>query len=247
MHQSNVQEEGLPGVPGSNNQDFRTIPSLWPELAERFVLDLGCGSGLYCNEFSRRGAKTVIGIDLNRNALIKMGGQKGLLGSYFVCADAEFLPFRKAVFDVVLSVEVLTHIPPAVRSRVFADVVRVLKNDAFIFFSLHNTFRLQLSRWLRLQKAKDAYPTSNLTVWPLSEEKARSELAIHDLQPFGPVRYLNYHSRFSYTFYLAHPHWSRLLVACEEVLCRIPLLRRLAITFLIVARKTASAPNGGTT
>jgi SAM-dependent methyltransferase len=230
-------------VPGSNNQDFRTIPSMWQNLTGRIVLDLGCGSGLYSHELSRRGAKMVVGIDLNTTSLKQINSQKTYPGTHFICADAEYLPFRKEIFDVVLSVEVLTHIPPAVRSRVFADVQRVLKDEAYAFFSLHNHFRLQLGRWLRLQKAKEAYPTSNLTVWPMSPEKSMRELARHGFHGFEPIRYLNYHSRFNHAFYLSHPHWSTWVIACEEWLCRIPLFRRLAITFLVVARKAACVPN----
>ncbi len=179
----------------------------------------------------------VVGIDLNRNTLKQISKQERLQGAYFICADAEFLPFSKEVFDVVLSVEVLTHIPPTVRYGVFAAVQKVLKEDAYAFFSLHNRFRLHLGRWLRLQKARESYPTSNLTVWPLSPEKAKSVLAGLGFLRFEPIRYLNYHSRFSHAFYVAHPHWSRLLIAVEGLLCHLPFLRRLAITFLITARK----------
>ena len=223
-------------VPGSNNQDFRKLPSLWPQLIGRTVLDLGCGSGLYSRELVCRGAKIVVGIDLNRSALseLLLYSDEGL---HLICADAEHLPFRDETFDMVLSVEVLTHMPPDLRSRVFSNVHRVMLEGALAFFTLHNSFRLTVGHWMRLRKAKSAYPTNNLTVWPLTPKIARKVLNAASFECDYVNHYLNYHSRFSHTFYMAHPYWSRLLIVIEDLLCRLPFLRRLAITFLIRVQK----------
>ena len=94
-----------PPLTGSNNQDFRTLPSLWSHLSGKVVMDLGCGSGLYSHELLRRGAKAVVGIDLNRKALSELV-KNSCRGLHLICADAEHLPFRDETFDMVLSVEV---------------------------------------------------------------------------------------------------------------------------------------------
>lgn len=231
---------------GSNNQDFRKLPSLWPKLEDKVVLDLGCGSGLYSYELLRGGAKTVVGIDLNRQALSEQvkNNQKGL---YLICADAEHLPFRDEAFDMVLSVEVLTHIPPDLRSRVFSDIHRVMWEGALAFFTLHNSFRLTMGHWFRLRKAKNSYTTSNLTVWPLAPKVARKNLNAASFECDHVTHYLNYHSRFSHIFYVAHPYWSRAVIVIEDVLCRLPLFRRLAITFLVRVRKAPPISEMGIT
>ena len=59
-------------VPGSNNQDFRRLPSLWPQLTGKTVVDWGGGTGLYSRELVYRGARIVVGIDLNRSALSEL-------------------------------------------------------------------------------------------------------------------------------------------------------------------------------
>ena len=225
-----------PPLTGSNNQDFRTLPSLWSHLPGKVVMDLGCGSGLYSHELLRRGAKAVVGIDLNRKALSELIKNR-YEGLHLICADAEHLPFRDETFDMVLSVEVLTHIPPDVRSRVFSDVHRVMSGGALAIFTLHNNFRLKVGHWLRLRKAKNACPTNNLTVWPLTPEVARKNLNAASFECDHVIHYLNYHSRFSHSFYVAHPYWSRAVIVIEDVLCRLPFLRRLAITFLVRVRK----------
>ena len=235
-----------PVVPGSNNQDFRKLPSLWPQLIGKTVLDLGCGSGLYSRELVCRGARIVVGIDLNRSALseLLLNSDKRL---HLICADAEHLPFRDETFDMVLSVEVLTHIPPDLRSRVFSDVHRVMSEGALAFFTLHNSFRLKVAHWLRLRKAKNAYLTNNLTVWPLTPKVAKENLYAASFECDHVTHYLNYHSRFSHTFYVAHPYWSRAVIVIEDVLCRLPLFRRLAITFLVRVRKAPPISEMGIT
>lgn len=222
--------------PGANNQDFRTIPALWPDLDGRWVLDLGSGRGLYTGELARYGA-IAVGVDLNRESLREARAQLGQGPCYFLCADADKLPFRDGVFDMVLSVEVLTHIPPQARARVFGAVARVLKDGGCANYTLHNRLRLTLSRWVRGRRALEMYPTNNLDVWPLNSSQARAAIHACGMRPKARVQYLNYHSRFSYSFSIEHPLLARCVMLIEDGLSRLPLLRRLAITFLVIAEK----------
>ena len=221
---------------GANNQDFRTIPSLWPELDGLRVLDLGCGQGLYALELARRGA-LVIGVDRRLDDLRVARGQQGPGNRYFVCADAADLPLRAGVLDMAVSVEVLTHIPPRTRAGVLQSVARLLKEEGRFYYTLHNSLRLSLGRWARGRGALEKYPTANLDVWPLNPPQGRGELAACGMSFVGPVRYMNYHSRFNYAYYRSHPRASRWIIALENAISRLPLLRRLAITFLLVGVK----------
>ena len=221
---------------GANNQDFRTIPSLWPDLKGAAVLDLGCGVGLYTCELARRGA-VAVGVDLNLKSLAQARAEAVQGRSYFVCADAEKLPFREGVFDMAVSVEVLSHIPPQPRKRVIKGVARILKEGGHLYCTLHNRWRLTVARWLRLQGARDMYPTTNLDVWPLAPDQVAADLESCGMRPRGTARYLNYHSRFSYSSPDSHSFKSQMVVAIEDVMCRLPLLQRLAITFLFVVEK----------
>ena len=221
---------------GSQNQDFRTLPSLWPDLTGARVLDLGSGNGLYTRELGRRGA-LVVGVDLNLASLrvVLLWPRDGR--RYAICADAAHLPFRSGVFDLVLSVEVLTHISPHMRTKALGAVAWALKKEGHFYCTLHSRLRLTLASWARWRHARPVYHTASLSVWPMEPQQARDALVCCGMRPLGEVLYLNFHSRFSYEFVIAHPALARLVMAVEDVLSHTPFLRRLGITFLVVAVK----------
>jgi SAM-dependent methyltransferase len=222
---------------GANNQDFRILPGLWPDIRTLPVLDMGCGSGLYTREMARRGADAV-GVDLDIHLLRRAREQEGGGRCWWVCADARHLPFREGVFAMVVCVEVLTHVDPQTRCSAFAEAARVLGAEGASFFSLHNRLRLTLASWLRLRRSVKEYKTTNLSVWPTTPDEARSMLSRFSLRPQSHLHYVNYHSRFTHDFNIRYPFLARFVIACEGLLSRLPLVRRLAITFIITANRT---------
>jgi SAM-dependent methyltransferase len=225
-------------VIGSNNQDFRSIPAIWPDIEGRRVLDVGCGQGLYTRELARRGA-VAVGVDFNVGAL----REAKRAGGHFhaVRADARYLPFRADAFEMVVSIEVLSHIDPQIRQGVLADIGRVLEAGGVAFVTLHNRWRLTFGQWLRLRRARRVYHTANLDVWPSVPEEGQLMVRDNGLDPASTLRYLNYHSRFTYNFFVTYPKLSKLVIVAEDLLSRIPILRRLAITFLLIANKPVNA------
>jgi hypothetical protein len=83
------------------------------------------------------------------------------------------------------------------------------------------------------------YATDYLDVWPLNPIEARAAVADCGMQPETKVKYLNYHSRFSHAFSVAHPQVARLVVALEEVLTRMPILPVFGDYFSLYRAKTA--------
>lgn len=221
-------------VSGADNQDFRTIPGLLPEGAGWSALDLGAGTGLYTAELARRGARVVaVEIDPQRLAAARAAQ---IAEVAWVRADATRLPFRSGAFDIILSVEVISHIDPVGQESCLGEVERLVAPNGRALITLHNSARLRLAQWLRLRKARTVYDTPGLKVWPTAAASAkrlarRCGLAVH-----GPVRYLNYHSRLSRQFCVNHPVWARWVKFVEDVLAKTPLLRRLSITFLLQLR-----------
>jgi SAM-dependent methyltransferase len=219
-------------IEGAQNQDFRYIPRMLPVIEGERVLDLGCGIGLYTAELARQGARVValdIGIEGVRTARDKVGVD----AAHWVCADAAHLPFLDEVCSLVLSIEVLTHLPVDKRRKTLCEVRRIIRADGHLVLSLHNSQRMSFARWLRLQRSRDIYKTNNLPVWPTTLRKAvvlASECGLSDM---GGARYLNYHSRFSVNFLRRYPRGARLLMAVENVMAQIPIVRLLAITFVL--------------
>lgn len=90
------------------------------------ILDVGCGIAscllsLKCNER--------IGLDISHINLIIARAQNSKL--MLVQADAEQVPFREQVFDAVLIVDLLHHVPKP--SAVIKEVSRILRKDGQLF------------------------------------------------------------------------------------------------------------------
>lgn len=221
---------------GAQNQDFRTIPRLWKAAGGIRALDLGAGLGLYTAELACQGAWAV-GLDLELRHIAqakKRGAGKKL---FWVRGDAAHLPFKEEVFSLVVSVEVLSHLVPSAMQAAMVEVGRVVRADGEVFITLHNQERLSLSQWLRLRRPKVVYETTNLPVWPATPRQVLGLAQNCGLRPRNGIRYLNYHSRFSYDWQRRHPWLAAIVIVAEDTLARTPLVQRLAITFLLRASK----------
>jgi SAM-dependent methyltransferase len=88
------------GIWGLPERDLRALP----EVADKDVVELGCGTGYWSAWLTRRGAR-VVGLDNSWRQLQTaqaLRREHGLAIS-FIHADAEQAPLRDASFDVALS------------------------------------------------------------------------------------------------------------------------------------------------
>jgi SAM-dependent methyltransferase len=98
------------------------VESVLP-LANRSVLDVGCGPGLFTHHLAAR-AQRVVGTDLSPLMLARAQGFET------VQANAEDLPFPDASFDIVFEANLLHHVPhPA---AVIREMARVAKEAVVI-------------------------------------------------------------------------------------------------------------------
>jgi ubiquinone/menaquinone biosynthesis C-methylase UbiE len=80
------------------------------------VLDVGCGSGLFFSYVADK-VPLVVGIDISRNLLLKAKVHaKSFCNVYIIQADADYLPFKNAFFDVVFAFTMLQNMPSPKRS-----------------------------------------------------------------------------------------------------------------------------------
>jgi ubiquinone/menaquinone biosynthesis C-methylase UbiE len=102
-------------------EKYEVVKKYLPKRA-MCILDLGCGTGMFFEELTKRG-KLVVGIDSSA----KMLGiaQKRASGVSLVCADADRLPFKDRSFDVVVSVTLLQNVPKP--DETMKEIARVLK------------------------------------------------------------------------------------------------------------------------
>jgi len=143
---------------------------LSPKRAE-FVLDAGCGTGIFTLDILSSGSK-VIGLDLSLPMLV--GAEKKLRGYPFqiLLADMLHLPFPESSFDKVVSVTALEFIEDG-RAAV-SELFRVTKRGGRIVVATLNS----LSPWAlrRRGEAKERRSIFEKTIF-------RSPDELHSLAP----------------------------------------------------------------
>ena len=223
-------------IKGCQNQDFRILPGLWPEMTGEPALDLGCGIGLYSDALARHGAR-VVGIDFGLDNL-RLARENDTTGTArWVCADVKHLPFKPEAFAVVVSVEVLPHLDPESRAEAMVEAGRVARDGASVYLTLHNKTRLDWRSRLMSHPPQEVYETENLRVWPALAGEAQALARACGLHPVSRPCYLNYYSRFSAGFVERHPIAARGLAALEGLCRQLPVIRRAAITFMLRLRR----------
>jgi len=113
------------------------IDSLAP-VAEKTVLDVGCGGGILCEAMAQRGA-TVTGIDMGE-APLAVGKlhklESGVEVNYQQSTAEDFANSHAEAFDVVTCLEMLEHVPAP--SSVVRACAAMTKPGGTLFFSTIN-------------------------------------------------------------------------------------------------------------
>jgi ubiquinone/menaquinone biosynthesis C-methylase UbiE len=92
-------------------------------LAEKRLLDIGCGAGVLARSLSDRGAE-VSGVDPNAEALA-LAREAVPTGAFHV-AGAETLPFADDSFDGAIFLNSLHHVPESDMQRALREAARVV-------------------------------------------------------------------------------------------------------------------------
>jgi len=97
------------------------------------ILEVGCGVGYGTNFIS---SDYTVGLDISKDALIK--ARKNNRHIHWVLGDGTSLPFKNESFDVVISLQVIEHIP---KKKVFPylnEIKRVLKSGGMFILTTPN-------------------------------------------------------------------------------------------------------------
>jgi 2-polyprenyl-6-hydroxyphenyl methylase/3-demethylubiquinone-9 3-methyltransferase len=113
------------------------IDNLAP-VAEKKVLDVGCGGGILAEALAQRGAE-VTGIDMG-DAPLGVANlhqlESGLSIDYQKSTAENFAKEHENAFDVVTCLEMLEHVPDP--SSVVAACAKMVKPGGYVFFSTIN-------------------------------------------------------------------------------------------------------------
>lgn len=107
---------------------------------ESYVLDVACGPGRWIAEYTSQGAQ-VIGIDISPK-MIRLAKSKlqKICNAEFICGDAENMPFRNDVFDVVSCFDAFGGFPHPVES--LREMKAVLKKEGILVVEPTNILSL---------------------------------------------------------------------------------------------------------
>ena len=112
------------------------------------VLDLGCGTGEFLNNYFEMGARCT-GIDIEKNFKLK---NKKNFNLYNLDANT-FLKNCKKKFDIIFLFEFLEHLEEGDKHELFESLVKVLNKNALIFVSTLN--KNLLSKYLAIDIAEN--------------------------------------------------------------------------------------------
>jgi ubiquinone/menaquinone biosynthesis C-methylase UbiE len=101
--------------------------------AERRALDAGCGEGYGATLLKNAGASSVVGLDVDKEAVEHARERYGL---EFLKGDICALPFADSSFDLVVCFETIEHVSDG--SRALAEFRRVLTGDGLLIISTPN-------------------------------------------------------------------------------------------------------------
>lgn len=121
---------------GQNYNELLEQPAMrahLPELADKSVLDLGCGYGDNCRDFIRRGAGKVVGIDISERMLEAAEAEQNPAGLRFIHMDMAHISELREKFDFIYSSLAFHYIKDF--TRFAKDVYDLLNEGGELLFS----------------------------------------------------------------------------------------------------------------
>jgi ubiquinone/menaquinone biosynthesis C-methylase UbiE len=113
-------------------REERYLLPLLPDLHDKCVLDLACGTGRWLERLLAQGAQLGVGIDFS-TAMLRIARRKVALAGRLAAADCLRLPFRASVFDFAICSFALSHIQDL--KQMAHELAHVMKPGADVFIS----------------------------------------------------------------------------------------------------------------
>jgi len=192
----------------------------------RRALELGCGTGVFLERVAATGA-TVHGIDLSSDLLAQARQKAGNLPNVaLVRGNAEALPFGDATFDLVYGSSILHHVHLEAALR---EAHRVLRSGGTLAFAEPNALNPQLLILFHVRGLKERFGVSP------------DELAFSRFRARATLSRAGFIGATVQPYDFLHPStpegWVRAVGRLSLTLERVPLLREIAGSLLMCARK----------
>lgn len=123
-----------------NEGKLYAIASLIPRISSPArCLNIGCGEGIIAEVIKRKGY-LYYGLDLSKGILRRARCSLGN-NNIFVQVDANYLPFKRCCFDLVIALEIIEHVDNPCKLLKEAD--SVLINGGYLIISTPNKISLE--------------------------------------------------------------------------------------------------------
>lgn len=115
-----------------NTFDQKLFMRLLRDISSYDILDLGCGSGRLIPLLKKRGATSIVGLDIAQE-MLALAAQLHVYKD-LVCADIqEALPFDWDSFDMIFATLLLVHIPDKKLPHVCEELYRVVRPHGVVY------------------------------------------------------------------------------------------------------------------
>jgi len=118
---------------------MRMLDPVTRDLRERRIIEVGCGLGGFVMNIAKRGGR-IVGLDISAKAVhiardlakrLKLQDNVDL-----VVGDAQFLPFKEEVGDIVICSETLEHVPDY--EKAFGELSRIADMSGYLCLTVPN-------------------------------------------------------------------------------------------------------------
>jgi len=113
------------------------------DVEDKYVLDAGCGTGIFSLIFSKKGAKKVEGIDISEGSLDKALSLKKkfkIQNIDFKREDMLQISFKDKTFDIVWAWGSIHHTTAPLKA--VEELIRVLKRDGSLLLAVYNKTKI---------------------------------------------------------------------------------------------------------
>ena len=110
--------------------------SICGEVKGKKILNIGSYNGWFEKEMINRGAKEIVGIDIN-DKFLKMAKNNVPKAKYLKMSALE-LNFPKDSFDIITMFDVLEHLPREKENKVFSTIYKILRPKGKLIISVPN-------------------------------------------------------------------------------------------------------------
>lgn len=163
-----------------NGPDHDFYRAVGAETEARWVVDLGCGTGILTVTLAGSG-RSVVGVDPSRTMLAAARARPGAEAVTWLLGDSRVLPPRSADLAVMTG-NVAQHIGDPDWSRTLADLHRALRRGGTLAFESRNPATRAWRAWSAPERTTRSTADGPLEEWTEAEEVAPGvvELTAHN-------------------------------------------------------------------